>query len=110
MTVPSSAVGSRYSNNDGPDRPSAHVWKENKEMKSAKILMFGLAAIAGSLGHVNAQNVLASKTVTINEHNVVNANAPRGWNETYGSDANDLMIVNAPVAARSEERRVGKEW
>ena len=71
-------------------------------MNSAKIVLFGFAVLAGSLGRVNAQNVLASKTVTINDHVVVNPNAAPGWNETYGSSADDLMIVNAPVVAGSK--------
>src|SRR5215475_7336227 len=71
-------------------------------MKLKNIVLFGFVVAASSLGHMNAQNLLASKTVTINDHNVVNANAPPGWNETYGSSATDLMIVKAPVAAGSK--------
>jgi hypothetical protein len=71
-------------------------------MKSPKMFLSALAVVAGAVGQINAQNVLASKTVTINDHNVVKTNAPGGWNETYGSGATDLMIVNAPVAAGSK--------
>src|SRR5689334_12803901 len=72
-------------------------------MKSAiKMFLLGFAIVAGSVSRANAQTVLASKTVTINDHDVVNPNALSGWIETYGSGPSDLMIVNAPVTAGSK--------
>ena len=71
-------------------------------MNAAKLFLFGLVVVTGSVSRANAQNVLASKTVSINDHNVVNPNAPPGWIETYGSGPSDLMIVNAPVTAGSK--------
>jgi len=71
-------------------------------MNSTKLFLFGLVVFAGSVSLANAQNVLASKTVSINGYNVVNSNAAPGWIETYGSGPSDLMIVKAPVIAGSK--------
>src|ERR1041385_8473138 len=74
----------------------------DQEMNSTKLFLFGLVVVAGSVSRTNAQNVLASKTVSINGYNVVNSNAAPGWIETQGSGPSDLMIVNAPITAGSK--------